>query len=121
MRHHSFMRWASATMAALMFFQCTAPVAFATDDKTAADGTVTDTIETYYVYSFEEDEVPGYTMTDSAYDEKTYHATITNTHHPRLPDTGSTGDWMFVIIGVGILLLALSVPRKRKGREEAQS
>lgn len=72
-------------------------------------------------YSFEEDEVPGYTMTDSAYDEKTYHATITNTHHPRLPDTGSTGDWMFVIIGVGILLLALSVPRKRKGREEAQS
>lgn len=74
-----------------------------------------------YVYSFEEDEVPGYTMTDSAYDEKTYHATITNTHHPRLPDTGSTGDWMFVIIGVGILLLALSVPRKRKGREEAQS
>lgn len=89
--------------------------------KTAADGTVTDTIEAYYVYSFEEDEVPGYTMTDSAYDEKTYHATITNTHHPRLPDTGSTGDWMFVIIGVGILLLALSVPRKRKGREEAQS
>ena len=89
--------------------------------KTAADGTVTDTIEAYYVYSFEEDEVPGYTMTDSAYDEKTYHATITNSHHPRLPDTGSTGDWMFVIIGVGILLLALSVPRKRKGREEAQS
>ena len=85
----------------------------------AADGTVTDTIEAYYVYSFEEETVPGYTLTDSTYDEKTYHATITNTHHPMLPDTGSTGDWLYVVVGVGILLLALSVPRKRKGRREA--
>lgn len=87
--------------------------------KTAADGTVTDTIEAYYVYSFEEETVPGYTLTGSTYDEKTYHATITNTHHPMLPDTGSTGDWLYVVVGVGILLLALSVPRKRKGRREA--
>lgn len=87
--------------------------------QTAADGTVTDTIEAYYVYSFEEETVPGYTLTDSTYDEKTYHATITNTHHPMLPDTGSTGDWLYVVVGVGILLLALSVPRKRKGRREA--
>lgn len=87
--------------------------------QTAADGTVTDTIEAYYVYSFEEEAVPGYTLTDSTYDEKTYHATITNTHHPMLPDTGSTGDWLYVVVGVGILLLALSVPRKRKGRREA--
>ena len=85
----------------------------------AADGTVTDTIEAYYVYLFEEETVPGYTLTDSTYDEKTYHATITNTHHPMLPDTGSTGDWLYVVVGVGILLLALSVPRKRKGRREA--
>lgn len=85
----------------------------------AADGTVTDTIKAYYVYSFEEEAVPGYTLTDSTYDEKTYHATITNTHHPMLPDTGSTGDWLYVVVGVGILLLALSVPRKRKGRREA--
>lgn len=85
----------------------------------AADGTVTDTIEAYYVYLFEEEAVPGYTLTDSTYDEKTYHATITNTHHPMLPDTGSTGDWLYVVVGVGILLLALSVPRKRKGRREA--
>lgn len=85
----------------------------------AADGTVTDTIVAYYVYSFEEETVPGYTLTDSTYDEKTYHATITNTHHPMLPDTGSTGDWLYVVVGVGILLLALSVPRKRKGRREA--
>lgn len=85
----------------------------------AADGTVTDTIKAYYVYSFEEETVPGYTLTDSTYDEKTYHATITNTHHPMLPDTGSTGDWLYVVVGVGILLLALSVPRKRKGRREA--
>lgn len=87
--------------------------------KKAADGTVTDTIEAYYVYLFEEETVPGYTLTDSTYDEKTYHATITNTHHPMLPDTGSTGDWLYVVVGVGILLLALSVPRKRKGRREA--
>lgn len=85
----------------------------------AADGTVTDTIKAYYVYLFEEEAVPGYTLTDSTYDEKTYHATITNTHHPMLPDTGSTGDWLYVVVGVGILLLALSVPRKRKGRREA--
>lgn len=85
----------------------------------AADGTVTDTIEAYYVYLFEEETVPGYTLTDSTYDEKTYHATITNTHHPMLPDTGSTGDWLYVVVGVGILLLTLSVPRKRKGRREA--
>lgn len=85
----------------------------------AADGTVTDTIEAYYVYSFEEEAVPGYTLTGSTYDEKTYHATITNTHHPMLPDTGSTGDWLYVVVGVGILLLALSIPRKRKGRREA--
>lgn len=69
--------------------------------------------------SFEEETVPGYTLTGSTYDEKTYHATITNTHHPMLPDTGSTGDWLYVVVGVGILLLALSVPRKRKGRREA--
>lgn len=87
--------------------------------QTADDGTVTDTIEAYYVYSFEEETVPGYTLTDSTYDEKTYHATITNTHHPMLPDTGSTGDWLYVVVGVGILLLALSVPRKRKGRRGA--
>lgn len=87
--------------------------------QTAADGTVTDTIEAYYVYSFAEEAVPGYTLTGSTYDEKTYHATITNTHHPMLPDTGSTGDWLYVVVGVGILLLALSVPRKRKGRREA--
>lgn len=87
--------------------------------QTTADGTVTDTIEAYYVYSFEEETVPGYTLTVSTYDEKTYHATITNTHHPMLPDTGSTGDWLYVVVGVGILLLALSVPRKRKGRREA--
>lgn len=87
--------------------------------QTTADGTVTDTIEAYYVYSFQEETVPGYTLTGSTYDEKTYHATITNTHHPMLPDTGSTGDWLYVVVGVGILLLALSVPRKRKGRREA--
>lgn len=83
-----------------------------------SDEKPTDTIEAYYVYSFEEDTVPGYTMTDSKYDEKTYHATITNTHHPRLPDTGSTGDWMFVMFGVGILLFALAVPRRRKDKGE---
>lgn len=85
-----------------------------------SDGKPTDTIEAYYVYSFEEETVPGYTMTESKYDEKTYHATITNTHHPRLPDTGSIGDWVFVMFGVGILLFALAVPRKRKDKGEME-
>lgn len=40
MRHHSFMRWASAAMAALMFFQCTTPVAFATDDTILAESSI---------------------------------------------------------------------------------
>lgn len=40
MRHHSFMRWTSATMAALMFFQCTAPVAFAADDTILAESSI---------------------------------------------------------------------------------
>lgn len=85
-----------------------------------SDGKPTNTIKAYYVYSFEEETVPGYTMTESKYDEKTYHVTITNTHHPRLPDTGSTGDWMFVMFGVGILLFALAVPRRRKDKGEME-
>lgn len=85
-----------------------------------SDGKPTDTIEAYYVYSFEEETVPGYTMTESKYDEKTYHATITNTHHPRLPDTGSTGDWMFVMFGVGILLFAFAVPSRRRDKGEME-
>lgn len=85
-----------------------------------SDEKPTNTIEAYYVYSFEEDPVPGYTMTESKYDEKTYHATITNTHHPRLPDTGGIGDWVFVMFGVGILLFALAVPRRRKDKGEME-
>lgn len=85
-----------------------------------SDKKPTNTIEAYYVYSFEEDPVPGYTMTESKYDEKTYHVTITNTHHPRLPDTGSIGDWMFVMFGVGILLFALAVPRRRNDKGEME-
>lgn len=85
-----------------------------------SDEKPTNTIKAYYVYSFEEDPVPGYTMTESKYDEKTYHVTITNTHHPRLPDTGSIGDWMFVMFGVGILLFALAVPRRRKDKGEME-
>ena len=85
-----------------------------------SDEKPTNTIEAYYVYSFEEDPVPGYTMTEPKYDEKTYHVTITNTHHPRLPDTGSTGDWAFVMFGVGILLFALAVPRRRNDKGEME-
>ena len=85
-----------------------------------SDEKPTNTIKAYYVYSFEENPVPGYTTTEPKYDEKTYHATITNTHHPRLPDTGSTGDWMFVMFGVGILLFALAVPRRRKDKGEME-
>lgn len=85
-----------------------------------SDEKPTNTIKAYYVYSFEEDPVPGYTTTEPKYDEKTYHVTITNTHHPRLPDTGSTGDWAFVMFGVGILLFALAVPRRRNDKGEME-
>ena len=93
--------------------------------KVDANGNVTDEVETYYVYSFEEDEIPGYTQKDYSYDEKTYHVTFTNSHQLKLPFTGGEGDLRFVAIGGALILLFLLTaknrrrPRKR-GKHEAR-
>lgn len=92
--------------------------------KVDTDGKITDEIECYYVYTFEEDEIPGYTQKDYSYDEKTYHVTFTNTHQPKLPFTGGAGDLLFVAIGAVLILFALTTGKtrrkaKRKGRYKA--
>lgn len=93
--------------------------------KVDANGNVTDEVEAYYVYSFEEDEIPGYTQKDYSYDEKTYHVTFTNSHQLKLPFTGGEGDLRFVAIGGALILLFLLTaknrrrPRKR-GKHEAR-
>lgn len=91
--------------------------------KEAADGKITDEIEYYYVYTFEEEDVPGYTASQS-YNGKTYHVTFTNTHQPKLPFTGGEGDLLFVAIGAVLILFALTTGKtrrkaKRKGRYKA--
>lgn len=93
--------------------------------KVDANGNVTDEVEAYYVYSFEEDEIPGYTQKDYSYNEKTYHVTFTNSHQLKLPFTGGEGDLRFVAIGGALILLFLLTaknrrrPRKR-GKYEAR-
>lgn len=91
--------------------------------KKDADGKITDEIEYYYVYTFEEEDVPGYTASKS-YNGKTYHVTFTNTHQPKLPFTGGVGDLLFVAIGAVLILFALTTGKtrrkaKRQGRYKA--
>lgn len=91
--------------------------------KKDADGKITDEIEYYYVYTFEEVDVPGYTASKS-YNDKTYHVTFTNTHQPKLPFTGGVGDLLFVAIGAVLILFALTTGKtrrkaKRQGRYKA--
>ncbi|WP_455225670.1 Cna B-type domain-containing protein [Gemmiger sp.] len=92
--------------------------------KVDADGKITDEIEYYYVYTFEEEDVPGYTLTNQSYNDKTYHVTFTNTHQPKLPFTGGSGDLLFVAIGAVLILFALTTGKtrrkaKRQGRYKA--
>ena len=93
--------------------------------KVDANGNVTDEVEAYYVYSFEEEDIPGYTRKDYSYDDQTYHVTFTNSHQLKLPFTGGTGDLRFVAIGGAMILLFLMTgknrrrPRKR-GKYEAR-
>lgn len=81
-----------------------------------------DTILAYYVYTAEETEVPpGYTVTYEAYDfghAGDYELTITNKLAIQLPDTGGTGDVWFVVVGAGIVLLALTMRKRRKEPKE---
>ena len=59
----------------------------------------------YYTYSVTEEEVGGYVTTiDKSSDGFTF--TITNRQSPKLPDTGGTGDLVYVIVGIGVILLA---------------
>lgn len=81
--------------------------------KVDADGKITDEIEYYYVYTFEEEDVPGYTASKS-YNDKTYHVTFTNTHQPKLPFTGGLGDLLFVAIGAVLILFALTTGKIRR-------
>lgn len=81
--------------------------------KVDADGKITDEIEYYYVYTFEEEDVPGYTASKS-YNDKTYHVTFTNTHQPKLPFTGGLGDLLFVAIGAVLILFALTTGKTRR-------
>lgn len=79
----------------------------------------------YYAYTVREVTVAGYATT---YAERSaisvpgaveHVFTVTNKHRPELPFTGSMGDGTFVTVGVGLLALILSKPRKRKrGRYE---
>ncbi len=84
-----------------------------------ADGTYT-----YYTYELEEEPVYGYSTayTINASDNV---VTMTNTHIPELDNTGGMGDWLFVGVGVGLLMLSGAF-RKRRGittqtREEADT
>lgn len=81
--------------------------------KVDADGKITDEIEYYYVYTFVEEDVPGYTASQS-YNDKTYHVTFTNTHQPKLPFTGGLGDLLFVAIGAVLILFALTTGKTRR-------
>ena len=82
--------------------------------KKDADGKITDEIEYYYVYTFEEEDIPGYTLKSQSYNDKTYHVTFTNTHQPKLPFTGGSGDLLFVAIGAVLILFALTTGKTRR-------
>lgn len=77
-----------------------------------------------YVVSAElQEDVPGYTASQS-YNDKTYHVTFTNTHQPKLPFTGGSGDLLFVAIGAVLILFAFTSGKtrrkaKRQGRYKA--
>ena len=67
----------------------------------------------YYTYSVTEEEVGGYVTTiDKSNDGFTF--TITNRQSPKLPDTGGTGDLVYVIVGIGVILLAFRKKNTKK-------
>ncbi|MCI6697065.1 MAG: Cna B-type domain-containing protein [Solobacterium sp.] len=67
----------------------------------------------YYTYSVTEKEVGGYVTTiEKSNDGFTF--TITNRQSPKLPDTGGTGDLVYVIVGIGVILLAFRKKNTKK-------
>lgn len=70
----------------------------------------------YYTYSVTEKEVGGYVTTiEKSNDGFTF--TITNRQSPKLPDTGGTGDLVYVIVGIGVILLAF---KKKNTKEQCK-
>ena len=72
----------------------------------------------YYAYTVEEEAVEGY-ATEITYSSDGYTATVRNTHRPLLPFTGGLGDALFLLIGVGSILFAITVFRRRKEPQPA--
>ena len=66
----------------------------------------------YFTYTVEEAEVAGYAASIT-YDEDTATATIRNTHRPLLPFTGGLTDAIYLLIGVGLILTAVMLFRKK--------
>lgn len=66
----------------------------------------------YYTYSITEQEVDGY-MTTIEVSKDGFTFTITNRQSPKLPDTGGTGDLVYVIVGVCVILLAFKKKNTR--------
>ena len=67
----------------------------------------------YYTYSVTEEEVGGYVTTiEKSNDGFTF--TITNRQSPKLPDTGGTGDLVYVIVGIGVILLVFRKKNTKK-------
>lgn len=74
-------------------------------------------ITAYYVYTVEEVVPDGYSVSYHFYnptDADDYELTVTNKLNIPLPDTGGAGDILFVVVGVGILLLAVTVRKRRR-------
>jgi hypothetical protein len=67
----------------------------------------------YYAYTVEEEGVEGYS-TEITYSSDGFTVTIKNTHRPFLPFTGGFGDWLFILIGVGSILFAVTAFRRRR-------
>lgn len=75
-------------------------------------------VSAYYAYIAEEVSVPeNYTVTYDFYNPfnaSDYKLTITNTLKIPMPNTGGFGDYLFVIIGVGIIIFSLLAKTRRR-------
>lgn len=68
----------------------------------------------WYKYTVEEVSVPaGYGLTTEV-SQDGFTFKFTNTHRPTLPITGSFGDWMLILMGVGIVVFGVVIFKKKK-------
>ncbi len=70
-------------------------------------------MEYYYTYTVEEAAVEGYS-TEITYDDTGTVVSIKNTHRPLLPHTGGWSDLLFILLGIGVILTAVIVFRRKK-------